>query len=212
MNGTSLRLVATAAAYDAVAGRYADLVRGELDHLPLDRAVLAAFAESVQAAGGGPVADLGCGPGRITARLRDLGLDAFGIDVSPVMIERARSEYPGLRFEIGSMDDLDLADGGLAGIVSWYSIIHTAPEDLPTYFAEFSRTLTPGGHLLVAFFESEGAPVAAFDHQVAPAFRWPIDDLAAKAREARFAEVGRMLREPRHQERFRRGHLLLRQE
>jgi hypothetical protein len=47
---------------------------------------------------------------------------------------------------------------------------------------------------------------------VAPAFRWPIDDLAAHAREARFAEVGRMLREPRDQERFRRGHLLLRRE
>jgi SAM-dependent methyltransferase len=201
-----------AAAYDAAAVRYADFVRGELDHLPLDRAVLAAFAESVRAAGGGPVAELGCGPGRITARLRGLGLDAFGVDVSPAMIDLARGEYPGLRFEVGSMDALELADGKLAGIVSWYSIIHAAPGDLPGYFAEFRRTLAPGGHLLVAFFESEGGPVAAFDHKVAPAFRWPIDDLAAQAREARFAEVGRMLREPRDQERFRRGHLLLRRE
>jgi SAM-dependent methyltransferase len=201
-----------AAAYDAAAVRYADFVRCELDHLPMDRAVLAAFAESVQAAGGGPVAELGCGPGRITARLRDLGLDAFGVDVSSAMIDVARAEHPGLRFEVGSMDALELADGELAGIVSWYSIIHAAPEDLPAYFAEFRRTLAPGGHLLVAFFESEGGPAAAFDHKVAPAFRWPIDDLAAQAREARFAEVGRMLREPRDQERFRRGHLLLRRE
>jgi SAM-dependent methyltransferase len=201
-----------AAAYDAAAVRYADFVRCELDHLPMDRAVLAAFAESVQAAGGGLVAELGCGPGRITARLRDLGLDAFGVDVSPAMIDVARGEHPGLRFEVGSMGALELADGELAGIVSWYSIIHAAPEDLPAYFAEFRRTLAPGGHLLVAFFESEGGPVAAFDHKVAPAFRWPIDDLAAQAREAQFAEVGRMLREPRDQERFRRGHLLLRRE
>jgi hypothetical protein len=90
--------------------------------------------------------------------------------------------------------------------------VHAAPEDLSAYFAEFRRTLAPGGHLLVAFFESEGGPVAAFDHKVAPAFRWPIDDLAAQAREAQFAEVGRMLREPRDQERFRRGHLVLRRE
>ena len=110
------------------------------------------------------------------------------------------------------MDALDLADGELAGIVSWYSVIHTAPEDLPAYFAEFSRTLAPGGHLLVAFFESGSGPVAAFDHKVAPAFLWPIDHLAKQAREAQFAEVGRMLREPRDQERFRRGHLLLRRE
>ena len=44
---------------------------------------------------------------------------AFGIDASPAMIEVARSEHPGLRFEVGSMDALELADGELAGIVSW---------------------------------------------------------------------------------------------
>jgi hypothetical protein len=68
----------------------------------------------------------------------------------------------------------------------------------------------PEGHLLLGFFESEGGPVAAFDHKVTTAYRWPIDDLAALAREAGFAELGRMLREPLEDERFRRGHLLLR--
>jgi SAM-dependent methyltransferase len=210
---SSSRVAATAAAYDAVADRYANFVRGQLDHRPLDRAVLAAFADLVRSAGGdGRVAELGCGPGLVTAWLRDLGLDAFGVDVSPAMIELARGQYPGLRFEVGSMEALDLADGELAGIASWYSVIHAAPEDLPGYFAEFSRTLAPGGHLLVAFFEAEGGPVAAFDHAVAPAFLWPIDDLAALAREAEFTEVGRMLREPGDAERFRRGHLLLHRE
>ena len=55
--------------------------------------------------GGGPVADVGCGPGHVTAHLRDSGLDAFGIDLSPVMIDVARREHPGLRFEVGSMTD-----------------------------------------------------------------------------------------------------------
>ncbi|GAA4237356.1 hypothetical protein FHR32_007346 [Streptosporangium album] len=54
--------------------------------------------------------------------------------------------------------------------------------------------------------------MAAFDHAVAPAYRWPIDDLAGLAHEAEFVEVGRMLREPREGERFRRGHLLLRRQ
>lgn len=212
MTGISSRLAAAAEAYDAVAVRYADFVRGELDQLPLDRAVLAAFADSVRTAGGGPVAELGCGPGRITAHLQDLGLDVFGLDLSPAMIGLARSTYPGLRFEVGSMDALDLADGELSGIVSWYSIIHAVPRELPGYFAEFGRVLAGGGRLLVAFFESAGGPVEAFGHTVAPAFRWPIDDLAALAVEAGFAEVGRMSREPREQERFRRGHLLLRKQ
>ncbi|MGP8296663.1 class I SAM-dependent methyltransferase [Streptomyces inhibens] len=210
MTDTSSYLCATADAYDAIAVRYAEFARNELDALPLDRAVLAAFSELALTTDAGPVAELGCGPGRVTAYLRDLGLEVFGVDLSPVMIDLAREAYPDLRFEVGSMDALDLADGRLNGIVSWYSVIHTPPQNMPSYFAEFRRVLAPGGHLLIAFFESEGEPVTAFDHKVATAYRWPIDDLAGLAGEAGFVEVGRMLREPHEGERFRRGHLLMR--
>jgi SAM-dependent methyltransferase len=212
MTDASSRLTAIAEAYDAVAVRWAESHRQNLDSLPLSRAALSAFADFTRTADAGPVADLGCGPGRITARLRDLGLDVFGVDVSPVMIDLARNTYPGLRFEVGSMDALDLADGELGGIVSWYSIIHATPDELPAYFGEFRRVLAPGGHLLVAFFESAGGAVAAFEHKVTQAFRWPIDDLAALARGAEFVEVGRILRAPWEQDRFRRGHLLLRRQ
>ncbi|WP_338146696.1 class I SAM-dependent methyltransferase [Streptomyces boncukensis] len=198
----------TAAAYDAVAVRYAELARDALDALPLDRAILAAFAEHTGSAG--PVAELGCGPGHMTAHLRDLGLDAFGVDLSPAMIRIARESYPDLRFEVGSIEALDLPDGTLDGGVSWYSAIHAAPGEVPAYLAEFRRVLAPGAPLLLAFFESEGGPVAEFDHKAAPAYRWPIDTLAALAADAGFTETGRMLREPLADERFRRGHLLLR--
>ena len=204
------RLAVTAAAYDAVSARYAEFVRGALDALPLDRAVLAAFAEHVLAGGGGLVADLGCGPGRIGAHLAGLGLEVTGIDLSPAMIEIARASYPGLRFETGSMHALPLGDGTLAGIVSWYSVIHAAPGELPAYLAEFRRVLKPGGYLLAAFFEAVNEPVTAYEHTVTPAYRWPLSELAALAVEAGFAEVGRMSREPRAGERFRRGHLLMR--
>jgi SAM-dependent methyltransferase len=209
----SSHLGTTAEAYDAVAVLYAELARNHLDDFPLDRAVLAAFAELARTTDAGPVAELGCGPGQTTAHLRDLGLDVFGVDLSPAMIDLARETYPDLRFEVGSMDALDLADGTLNGIVSWYSVIHTPPQDMPSYFAEFRRVLAPDGHLLLAFFESEGEPVTPFDHKVTTAYRWPIDDLAGLAGEAGFAEVGRMLREPREDERrFRRGHLLVRKD
>ncbi len=197
-------------AYDAVAVQYAGLVHDSLAGLPLDRAVLAAFADLVRTAGPGTVADLGCGPGYMTAHLRDLGLDVFGVDLSPAMIDIARATYPRLRFEVGSMDDLESADGALRGIVSWYSIIHTPPRALPAYFAEFRRVLAPGGHLVLAFFESENGPVSVFDHKVTAAYRWPIDELATLAGEAGFVEIGRILREPLEGERFRRGHLLMR--
>ncbi|WP_461009740.1 class I SAM-dependent methyltransferase [Streptomyces capparidis] len=210
MTELSSYLRTTADAYDAIAAVYADFARDYLDTLPLDRAVLAAFAELARATEPGLVAELGCGTGEVTAHLRALGLDVFGVDLSPVMIDLAREAHPDLRFEVGSMDALDLPDGGLGGVVSWYSVIHTPPKDLPPYFAEFRRVLAPGGHLLLGFFESEGEPVTAFDHRVTTAYRWPIDDLAGLAREVGFVEVGRMLREPLEGERFRRGHLLMR--
>ncbi|MEV4806858.1 class I SAM-dependent methyltransferase [Nonomuraea sp. NPDC049421] len=203
-------LTATATAYDAVADLYTDLVRDSLDGLPLDRAIVAAFAELVRADGPRPVVEAGCGPGYMTAHLRDLGLDASGVDLSPAFIEIARRDHPGLRFELGSMGALDVRDGSLGGLLSWYSIIHTPPQELPPYLTEFRRVLAPGGHFLIGFFESEGEPVTEFDHRVTAAYRWPIDELADLLRKEGFTEVARMLREPLEGERFRRGHLLMR--
>ncbi|WP_410668291.1 class I SAM-dependent methyltransferase [Amycolatopsis sp. cmx-4-68] len=199
----------TAAAYDAVAVQYADFVRPIWDGDPLDRAAWAAFADFVR--GRGPVADLGCGPGHLTAHLRTLGLDAFGVDLSPAMVELARAAEPGMRFEVGSMADLDRPGSSLAGILSWYSMIHTPPAEVPGYFAEFTRTLAPGGHVLLGCFESGGAPVTEFDHKVTTAYCWPLDELAELAAAAGLVEVGRTYREPVEGERpLRQGRLFLR--
>ncbi|GGW31578.1 class I SAM-dependent methyltransferase [Streptomyces griseoloalbus] len=140
---------ATRTFYDTIAEDYADHFRDILDALPLDRALLAGYAELVGP--GGRVADVGCGPGRVTAHLASLGLSVLGLDLSEGMLTIARRENPGLRFEQGSMLNLDLPDGSLAGVVSYYSTIHLPEDELPAAFAEFLRVLAPGGHLLVAF-------------------------------------------------------------
>jgi len=61
------------------------------------------------------VADVGCGPGHVTAHLHELGVDAFGIDLSPEMVAVARREHPAPRFEVGSMTDLDLPAASMPG-------------------------------------------------------------------------------------------------
>jgi SAM-dependent methyltransferase len=202
-------LSTTRAAYDDVAVRYAELFRHEPER-PLERALLAAFAELVRAAGGGPVADIGCGPGHLTAHLDSLGLTAFGVDLSPAMIALAREAYPGLRFDEGSMTALDIEDGALGGVNAWYSIIHMPPELLPAVFAEFHRVLAPGGHLLLAFFAGDEPEPQAFDHKVSLAYRWALDRLAELSLQAGFAEVAQLRREPYEDERFQQGHILLR--
>ncbi|MEV5876927.1 class I SAM-dependent methyltransferase [Streptomyces sp. NPDC052101] len=155
MTDTEDFLTATRAFYDTVAEDYAEHFRDPLGDRPLERGLLGVFAELVGPAG--TVADLGCGPGAVTAYLGSLGLDAFGVDLSASMLGVARRENPALRFEQGSMLDLDIADGSLGGVVSWYSSIHTPTGELPSLFAEFRRVLAPGGHLLLAF-QAGGEP------------------------------------------------------
>ncbi|GAB3654455.1 class I SAM-dependent methyltransferase [Streptomyces sparsus] len=205
-------LSATREAYDAAAPVYAELFRDSLRNSPLDRAILGAFAEYVGAGGGGQVADLGCGPGHVTAHLDALGLAAFGVDASPVMVESARQAYPGLRFDVGSMAALEIADGVLGGVLSRWSVIHTPPRELPVLLAEFHRVLAPGGHLLLGFSASEGPshPTQGFAHTVAPAYRWSPDHLAGMLRESGLVEVARMIREPLPTDRrqFQEVHLL----
>jgi SAM-dependent methyltransferase len=206
-------LSTTRTAYDAIAVRYAELFGNHLADLPLDRALIAAFAELVRAADAGPVADLGCGPGVVTAHLQTLGLTAFGVDLSPTMIGLAREAHPNLRFEVGSMADLDVGDGTLGGAVAWYSIIHTPPEELPAVLTEFHRVLAPGGHLLLAFFQADDDPgvlTQPFDHRVTPGYRWSLGGAAELLHKAGFAESARLSREPNEDERFPRGHLLVR--
>jgi len=94
---------ATRHAYDQVAVDYARLLEGNLATNIWDRAVLSAFAEHVTAAGGGRVLDLGCGPGRITGHLHELGLDVAGADLSPAMVAEARRRFPTLSFNTGQL-------------------------------------------------------------------------------------------------------------
>jgi ubiquinone/menaquinone biosynthesis C-methylase UbiE len=150
-------LTDTRTSYDTVAASYADLVRDLLSEAPYERAILALFADLVHAAGGGPVADVGCGSGRITAHLHELGVDAFGVDLSPGMIEVARRDHPGLKFEVGSMTDLELAEGSVAGVVAWYSLIHIPDDQVGSVLAHFRRVLRPGGPLLLSFHVGDEA-------------------------------------------------------
>ncbi|MFE4548727.1 class I SAM-dependent methyltransferase [Streptomyces sp. NPDC056785] len=205
---------ATREAYDAAASTYARLFGDSLRDSPLDRGILGVFAELVGADGGGRVADLGCGPGHVTAHLDGLGLAAFGVDASPAMIELARQAYPELRFDVGSMTALDLPDGTLDGVLSRWSVIHTPPRELPAILTEFHRVLAPGGHLLAGFSATDGPshPTQVFDHAVAPAYRWWPDHLAALLRESGLTEVARLVREPLPTDRrqFKEVHLLAR--
>jgi SAM-dependent methyltransferase len=193
-------LADTRASYDTVAVSYADQIREVLAGKPYLRAALALFADMVHAVGGGPVADVGCGPGHVTAHLHELGIDAFGIDLSPAMIDVARRDHPGLRFEVGSMTDLNLADTSVAGLLAFWSLIHIPDDAVPAVFGHFRRALRPGGPLLLGFHAGDGSrlktqgygghPMKVYVHRRQPA------QVAAWLRDAGFTVEAQMLLGP----------------
>jgi ubiquinone/menaquinone biosynthesis C-methylase UbiE len=144
-------LADTRTSYDTVAVSYANVVRDAIASHQYLRAALALFADSVRAAGGGPVADIGCGPGHVTAHLHELDVEAFGIDLSPGMIDVARRDHPSLRFEVGSMTDLDLPAASVTGLLAWQSLIHIPDDEVPTVLGHFHRALRPRGSLQLLF-------------------------------------------------------------
>jgi SAM-dependent methyltransferase len=203
-------LPATRDSYDLLAAEFADVVSTNLDDKPLDRALFAAFAEL---AGTGPVADVGCGPGRVTVLLHRLGLDAFGIDLSPGMVALARRTYPHLRFEVGSMLALDLADASLGGLLAHYSIIHIPWERRPEVFAEFHRVLAPGGALMLGFQvgDDRGHRSEAFGRPIRlDWYRQRPDEVAELLRVAGFEPWARIVREPDASEKTQQGYVLAR--
>ena len=203
----------TRRAYDTVAVDYAELLRDELAAKPLDRAVLAAFVDLVHDDGGGPVADLGCGPGRVTAHLHALRQPAFGVDLSPAMVAVARRSYPELRFEQGSIAALDLDAAALAGVVAWYSVIHTPPELQPDVFDEFARVLRPGGRLLVAFQVGDERVHLdqAYGHEVSlDVYRLSPDRVTEQLGAVGLAVTARLIREPTGREQQPQAYLFAR--
>lgn len=153
--------------YDVVAADYARLLPDVETETDDEREL---FAELVRRAlPRGPVLDAGCGTGRVAAHLAALGADVLGVDLSVVMLAESCRQHPTVPVVCGSVNRLPVRDGAVSAALSWYSVIHTAPEDLPCVVAELARVLAPGAPLLLAFQSGRGERVdstTAYGHDV----------------------------------------------
>lgn len=135
--------------YDELANEYALRIYDELQQKPFDRELLDRYASIVK--GRGEVCDMGCGPGHVTRYLREGGIDAFGLDLSPRMLEQARRLNPDIKFLEGNMLSLSFSEKSVAGIVAFYSICNLPEDSLSRVFSEMQQVLKPGGLILLAF-------------------------------------------------------------
>lgn len=170
------RYAARAAEYTALLGSVELLAER-------DRDLIAQWAATVD----GPVVDAGCGPGHWTQFLYARGVDVVGIDLVPEFVDDATRRFPDVGFRVGELASLRVADASLAGLLAWFSVIHTEPDDVPAILDEFARCLRPGATLLLGFFKGER--LEPFDHAVVTAWFWPVPEMQAALREAGFEIV-----------------------
>lgn len=189
--------------YDGMAQHYADHVAAEMTTPSIVRSTIEVFANDVVRCGGGLVADVGCGPGHVTAFLADLGLDVVGIDIAPALLDIARAANPTIRFEIGELASLPLETGSAAAVIAKHSLIHTPAALIALVLEEFARVLRPGGSLYLSFFGAETPSThgRSFDHAVTEAFEFDVDIVATLLGDAGFDEQLRIVRRPTKHER-----------
>ena len=99
--------------------------------------------------GCGPVLDIGFGRGEFLELLRDLDVDAVGIEPDPQLVASARSR--GLRAEAGSAFEYlrSLDDASLGGIVMIQVIEHLSPQHVIDVVRLMADKVRPGGRVVV---------------------------------------------------------------
>lgn len=160
------------------------------------------FADTVStAAADGGNLDAGCGAGRMIPHLESLGLsDIEGVDLSEAMIAQARNAHPRHHFKIGDLAALPYPDRRFRGVVAWYSVIHTPPQQLTGVITELARLTRPGGHVLLGFQAGNGHRTVdrAYNHDVTlTAFLNDPFNTAGLMSRRGFTTAARLSRDPR---------------
>jgi SAM-dependent methyltransferase len=92
--------------------------------------------------------DAGCGEGRLTRHLKELGHDIVGVDASPTLVAAARESDPSMDIRLASADALPLGDASADLAIAFMSL-HDI-DAMPAAVREIARILEPGGRLCLA--------------------------------------------------------------
>jgi trans-aconitate 2-methyltransferase len=94
------------------------------------------------------ILDLGCGTGQLTAKIAEFGAEVMGIDSAITMIEKARHNYPHLRFEVADARNFQI-DKPLDAVFS-NATLHWVKE-ADAAIASIYEALKPGGRFVAEF-------------------------------------------------------------
>jgi SAM-dependent methyltransferase len=128
--------------WDARAGAYDDFT-GHVTTGAIP--TLLAMAET---APGKRVLDLCCGTGRATGAAQALGARAEGLDISPAMVEAARTQFPAADFDVGDAETIPRDGGIYDAVICSFGVMHVGSSD--AMFNEIARVLKPGGRVALS--------------------------------------------------------------
>ncbi|MCV7382821.1 class I SAM-dependent methyltransferase [Mycolicibacter longobardus] len=105
---------------------------------------------------GARILDAGCGPGRVAGFLATAGHDVVGVDVDPELIEAAEADYPGPRYLVGDLAELDLPARGISDpfdlIVSAGNVMtFVAPSTRVTVLRRLRAHCADNGRAVIGF-------------------------------------------------------------
>jgi SAM-dependent methyltransferase len=122
----------------------------------------------------GPVLDVGCGRGELVGLLRNVGTEAYGIDLDSTMVAEARADGLDVRHEDAVTHLRGLEPGSLGAIISTQVVEHLELATL-LEFIELGRSrLRPGG-LFIAETPNPGTLIVlANSYILDPTHEWPL--------------------------------------
>jgi 2-polyprenyl-3-methyl-5-hydroxy-6-metoxy-1,4-benzoquinol methylase len=119
-----------------------------------------AFRKGLAACGelpGARVLEVGCGAGRWSRLLRDLGSEVHAVDLSQEAVELNQRRIPGVAFEQADLLELDF-DRKYDLAVSVTVLQHLPSQDQQEAVRRLHRALRPGGRLLLLENTRDRAP------------------------------------------------------
>ncbi|AUB40699.1 Trans-aconitate methyltransferase [Nostoc flagelliforme CCNUN1] len=97
---------------------------------------------------GESILDLGCGTGQLTEKIAQAGAEVMGVDHAPAMIEKARQNYPHIRFDVADARNFQV-EKPLDAVFS-NAVLHWVKE-ADSAIASIHQSLKPGGRFVAEF-------------------------------------------------------------